>query len=368
MSLFLIGLMVGKKSKVPSDKYLICMLAVYAITIGGPYIEIFNINNNYPYPHLMNNAWLCLLLYGPFLWLYVKSLTIKGFKFKFIHLLHFIPFVVYLTLHYFNFLSLSGQEKILLTQDESFTTTLFFKTRGISIAFSTIGYNIWALILLRKHTHNIVSQFSNIENIDLEWLRTFVIASLIIFSLNVFLFNLNNYVHFAGFYTLSGIAYGFSTIYVLYIGYFGLRQGKIFVDFPSSENLQSKPSLLKKDVQDTLETKGFMDIVNKLTKLMEEKQPYLDPDLNLAKLNNLVQTKPEILSEVLNSVLNQNFFDYINKQRIEEFKIQCLNKDKKHLSIMGIAYECGFNSKAAFYRAFNKFEGTSPTAYISKVS
>ena len=368
MSLFLIILIVSKKNKVHTDKYLISMLAVYAITIGGPYIEIFNRNNNYPYPHLMNNAWLFLLLYGPLLWFYIKSLTTKGFKFKYIHLLHFAPFVIYLTLHYFNFLSLSADEKILLTQNEYFTTTLFFKIRGLSIAFFSIGYNIWALILLQKHRQNIVSQFSNIESLDLKWLRTFVIASLIIFSLNVFLFNLNNYVHFAGFYTLSEIAYSFSTIYVLYIGYFGLRQGNVFVDDHAFENHQNKPSILKKDIQNTLETKGFNEIINRLAKLMEEKQPYLDPDMSLTKLKNLVQTKPEILSEVLNSVLNQNFFDYINKQRIEEFKIQCLNKNKKHLSIMGIASECGFNSKAAFYRAFNKFEGTSPTAYISKVS
>ena len=335
MSLFLIILIIGKKTKVHSDKYLICMLAVYAITIGGPYTEIFNLNNNYPYPHLMNNSWLFLLLYGPFLWLYIKSLTVKDFRFKYIHLLHFSPFVIYLTLHYFNFLRLSAEEKILLTQTESFTTTLFFKIRGLSIAVSTIGYNIWALILLQRHKQNIIRQFSNIEDIDLKWLRTFVIASLFIFSLNVFLFNINNYVHFAGFYMLSAIAYSFSTIYVLYIGYFGLRQGKIFLDSQTFEDLSKKTSFI---------------------------------NISLAKLNNLVQTKQEILSEVLNSVLNQSFFDYINKHRIEEFKIQCLNKNNKHLSIMGIAYECGFNSKAAFYRAFNKFEGTSPTAYISKVS
>ena len=368
MSLFLIVLVAGKKSKVHSDKYLIGMLAVYAITIGGPYIEIFNLNNNYPYPHLMNNAWLFLLLYGPFLLFYIRSLTTKDFKVEYIHLLHLAPFVIYLTLHYFNFLRLSPDEKILLTQTESFTTTLFFKIRGISIALSTIGYNIWALILLHKHKQNIVNQFSNIEDIDLKWLRTFVIASLFIFSLNVFLFNLNNYVHFAGFYMLSGIAYGFSTIYVLYIGYFGLTQGRIFVEPPAFENQQNKPSLIKKDIQDPIKANGFIEIIDKLAKLMEEKQPYLDPDISLAKLNNLVHTKPEILSEVLNSVLKQSFFDYINKQRIEEFKIQCLNKNNKHLSIMGIASECGFNSKAAFYRAFNKFEGTSPTAYISKVS
>jgi hypothetical protein len=92
MSLFLFVLMIGKKNKMLADKILLVMLAVYAITIGGPYIEIYNLNNGYPYPHLMNNAWLFLLLHGPLLWFYVKSLIIKNFRFRYFHLLHLIPF------------------------------------------------------------------------------------------------------------------------------------------------------------------------------------------------------------------------------------------------------------------------------------
>ena len=102
--------------------------------------------------------------------------------------------------------------------------------------------------------------------------------------------------------------------------------------------------------------------------LMEKEQPYLDPEITLGKLSDLLQLKPEVLSNVLNSTLNQNFFDFMNKYRVDDFKIRCINKENQHLSIMGIAYECGFNSKAAFYRSFNKFEGLSPTAYILKVS
>ena len=367
MSLFLIVLMVGKKNKMLADKILLVMLAVYAITIGGPYIEIYNRNNSYPYPHLMNIAWIFLLLHGPLLWFYVKSLINKNYQFRLVHFLHFLPFLVYLVLHYFNFLSLTANEKILLTQNELFTTTVFFKIRGISIGLSSIGYNIWALILLRKHRKNIMNQFSSIENIDLAWLRTLSLASLIVFTVNVFMFNLNNYFHFAGFYELAQIAYSFSTIYVLFIGYFGIKQGRIFVD---NSNIEVEQFLEtgKKEKLIFAEKKDYSDIINKLTLLMEQKLPYLDPELNLAKLSSLMKTKPELISEVLNSSLNQNFFDYINKYRIEEFKIKCLNKENKHFSVMGIAYDCGFNSKAAFYRAFNKFEGISPTSYISKVS
>lgn len=367
MSLFLMFFVIGKKNKTLADKILLAMLAVYAITIGGPYIEIYNRNNSYPYPHLMNNAWLFLLLHGPFLWFYVKSLIIKNFQFRYVHCLHFMPFLGYLILHYFNFLSLSANEKILLIQNELFTTTVYFKVRGLSIGLSSIGYNIWALILLRKYRKNILNQYSNVENIELTWLRTLSVASLVVFTLNVFLFNINNYLQFSSYYELAQIAYSFSTIYVLFIGYFGIKQGRIFTDTQIAD-IEQPIQNSKKAKTNSIENKEYTDIIQRLTLLMEQKQPYLDPELSLAKLSSLMNTKPELISEILNTSLNQNFFDFINKYRIEEFKLKCLSEDNKKLSVIGIAYDCGFNSKAAFYRAFNKFEGISPTAYISTVS
>ncbi len=367
MSLFFFVLLMGKKNKTLADKALLCIFGVYALTIGGPYIEIYNRTHDFPYPHLINNAWLFLLLHGPLLWLYVKSLTIKGFKIKPFHLLHLWPFAVFLVLHMHNFLFLAADEKILLTKNELFTNTVLFKIRGISIGIFSIGYNIWALRLLRKHRRTIENHFSNIEEIDLSWLKTLVIASLIVFSVNVALFNINNFLPFAGFYELAQIAYSFSAVYVFYIGYFGIRQGRIFVDYPITSIDQSLEPV-KHDGSGAAKNKDYTHIINRLTLLMESEQPHLDPELNLAKLSKLMKTKSEIISEVLNASLNQNFFDFINKYRIDEFKLKCLSNENKHLSVMGIAYDCGFNSKAAFYRAFNKFEGMSPTAYISKVS
>lgn len=365
MSLFLLVLLLGKKNKVIVDKLLLSIFGVYALSIGGTYIDLYNLQNNYPFPHLMNVSWLFLLLHGPLLWFYIKYLTDENMKLKYIYLLHFAPFVIYSVFHYFNFISLAPSEKIALINQHA--TRIAPKIGTIVIGLSTVGYNIVVLFLLKKHRKNIRNKFSNIENIDLDWLRTFVIASLVIFSLNVMLFLLNNHLQFTEEHKLSQIAYSFSTVYVFYIGYFGIRQGQIFVDNPAIKNVQHKV-LSEQEASKKIEKINYSHITSKLTIFMEKEQPYLDPELSLAKLSDLIQIKPEMLSEVLNASLNQNFFEYINKYRIEEFKIQCLKAENKCLSIIGMAYDCGFNSKAAFYRAFNKFEGISPTAYISMVS
>lgn len=363
MSLFLMILVVRKKNRIRSDVYLACIFAVYALAIAGAYIETFNIRNNFPYPGLMNIGWLFLLLYGPFLWFYIQSVSNHRFRFKAMYLLHFTPFALFSTLQYFTFFNLPSAERIHIVQSEQFTQLEAYYASVIAIGISTLGYNIWALILLHRHRRNIERQFSSTEHIDLNWLKGLTWASLIVFSLNVLLFNLNNVFRFAGYYELSQIAYLFASFYVVYLGYFGIRQGKVFID---------NPALLIEPLADEHKSgTNTMDgesarLVEALTRLMEQQQPYLDPELNLARLSSMANLRPEILSEVINNTLHQNFFDYINKHRIEEFKMMCLRTDKKHLSIMGLAYECGFNSKAAFYRAFGKFEGTTPTAYISK--
>jgi AraC-like DNA-binding protein len=69
------------------------------------------------------------------------------------------------------------------------------------------------------------------------------------------------------------------------------------------------------------------------------------------------------LSQVINSIEGRSFFDFINYYRIEAVKDIMTLKEQEHLTILGIAYECGFNSKAAFHRAFKKFTGLTPTEY-----
>lgn len=67
MSLFLLVLLMGKKNKQIVDKVFLSMFVVYSLTIGGTFMELYNVNNGFPYPHLMNVNWLFLLLHGPLL-------------------------------------------------------------------------------------------------------------------------------------------------------------------------------------------------------------------------------------------------------------------------------------------------------------
>ena len=168
-AIFLILLLIGKKNKTRSDLFLGIILSLYASSIFTTYIEIYNIQNNFPYPQIINLNWLIMFLHGPALWFYIKSLSFPVFRFKLIYLLHFIPFLVFSIAHYFNFIHLPVSEKIHIAGNELFKDQIFYKISVLSIGISTITYNLWALKLIQKHRHNLLLNFSKIEDLDLNW-------------------------------------------------------------------------------------------------------------------------------------------------------------------------------------------------------
>lgn len=363
-AVFLLLLLLGKKNKSLPDYFLGIIFTLYAISIGSVYLELQNMLYNFRYPAIMNISWIFLFLHGPALWFYLKSLSDTEFRFKRVYLLHFLPFIFFFGFHFFNFIHLPAAEKIRLLENDLFKEQVFYKISVLSIGVSTVTYNIWALILIRRRRDRLMCRFSKIEDKDLGWLRALTIAALISYSVNVTLFNLDLIFHIASYRFLMFLTYSFASVYILVLGFFGLKQGNVFVDNKGSD----------RELYDaTFRTRSAIPVenadnsfINSLIAAMEKKQPYLDPEITIFKLSELLNVKTEYLSEVLNSRLNRNFFDFINKHRVEEFKIQCILKENSHLSIMGIAYNCGFNSKASFYRAFRKFEGMSPTAFIER--
>ena len=96
---------------------------------------------------------------------------------------------------------------------------------------------------------------------------------------------------------------------------------------------------------------------------MENEKPYLDPKLTLSKLASMLGISSNHLSQVINQYEKVNFCDFVNKYRIEEFKIQ--TKKNPHFNILALALEAGFNSKSAFNHIFKKHTGKTPSQYLS---
>ncbi|HEX8656720.1 MAG TPA: helix-turn-helix transcriptional regulator, partial [Hymenobacter sp.] len=98
----------------------------------------------------------------------------------------------------------------------------------------------------------------------------------------------------------------------------------------------------------------------KLLRLMDEEQPWLEPELTLADLAHRLRTNTSLLSHVINTGCGQNFNDFVNRYRVAEAERKLQDPRLSHYSLVGIALESGFNSKSTFNRVFKKLTGRPP--------
>ena len=114
----------------------------------------------------------------------------------------------------------------------------------------------------------------------------------------------------------------------------------------------SKNDLSFKEIQNYVSSKGY----------------FLLQDASLNNLASLLQVHSNQISKTINLETGSNFNDYINQQRIRLAKTRLTEVEYSHLTIEAIGTSVGFKSKSAFYSAFKKHTGTSPSAFTKQVS
>ena len=363
--LFLSALLFTKKKRTISDTILASFFLLYGLNILLSYFEAYNRQNGFPYPFFIFTSVPLILLHGPALWFYIKSQTEQHFKFKLIYLLHFLPFLIILLDCTLRFYILSDQERIQITINESFKDTFSYPFVVISIAISTLTYFTWGLFLLNDYNKKIKNYFSQIESIDLHWLKVLLISALTIYSIINTLHILDLFTRYAPFGLIQFITFIIGSLYILFLGFFGHQQENIFttrsikVDLDKTTFSAPKPNLLE-DADERF--------IYSLLSYMKEQKPYLNPEITISKLGEELNVTEEYISSILNSRLNNNFFDFINGYRVEEFKLQCIEPKNNNLTLIGIAFNSGFNSKATFNRVFKKTTGFTPSDYKQSVS
>lgn len=103
-----------------------------------------------------------------------------------------------------------------------------------------------------------------------------------------------------------------------------------------------------------------------LNALMNEKQVYLNSTLSLKELAELVDIHPNKLSWLLNEVFEMSFNDYVNNFRLQCFQEKALQADSKNYTLLGLAFESGFNSKSTFNDFFKKKTGVTPRSWLKQ--
>lgn len=103
-------------------------------------------------------------------------------------------------------------------------------------------------------------------------------------------------------------------------------------------------------------------IATEITDYFEQKTPYLEPELNLTMVSEILGYTRNQMSYVINHVLKQTFYELVNTRRIEFVLQQMAVADSKQ-TILDMAINAGFNSVSGFYSAFKKHTGMTPAKY-----
>ncbi len=213
---------------------------------------------------------------------------------------------------------------------------------------------------LKKHQNNIKIFSSNTENIDLKWLENIVLVINILLSIWIFdiIFSISNKnFELINFFLLIGI---------YFIAYHFIKQKEIY---PFSEHQKNEIIEIIEEI-DLFDTKRKLINDEKLESqkldllnLIQSKKSYLDSEISLIKLANEMKCSPHQLSYLINNGFDENFYQFINRFRIEEAKKMILDPKMNHLSLLGIGFEVGFNSKSVFNTTFKKTTGKTPSEF-----
>lgn len=131
-----------------------------------------------------------------------------------------------------------------------------------------------------------------------------------------------------------------------------------------SESLKAtvpQPTIQEKELIPENETAKYIEC---LSEVMDSRSKYLDTQLNLKTLAEVIGLNPNKLSWLLNEKIGKNFNDYVNGYRLEAFKRKALDPANSRLTLLGVAYESGFNSKSVFNDFFKKNTGLTPKAWV----
>lgn len=362
IAIFLAVLVFTKKGRNQADTILGIWMMVIALHLFAYYS--FESGFIFQYPII---PWLNFplpFLHGPLLFLYTLALSFPS-KLNFWNIaLHFILPIIILSLFIsYPFYTYAQKLAVINSSGKGLETQIFISSTLLNI--SGLFYVFITFRLLNRHKKRVLDQFSYQEKINLNWLKLLFYGMGIMWILIIFIQN-------------DKLIFSASTVFVLFIGYFGINQVGIFTNLPNSEKEAESEDLFqtlivetvsekKKYAKSGLNEEAAKDLHKRLGMLMASEKLYKEPTLNLTDLATRLSIHPNYLSQVINDMEGVNFYDYINTLRIEEFKRLVSLPENKKYTFLALAYECGFNSKSAFNRFFKKTTDLSPSEYLKSI-
>lgn len=303
-------------------------------------------------------------LFGPLLYGYLKASVTPAFRWRRPYWLHLLPVGLVVLGHIPFYLQPFAQKRAFILNHYNQPHLDWW---GQLPLLHFLLYLVPVFRLIRQHDTRLKEYYSAIEAGRLTWLRQLVIGFIICYGLFAGILYIRG-LHPAGYalaFSLTGLTY--------LIGYRQLRQPTLFapeqrvvpVAVAKPKPIQTSPAspARPKYGKSALTDEQGKLYAHKLQALMVRRLHYRDGALTLRQVADELAVSPHTLSQVLNQTLGVSFYDFVNGYRVEAVKQALADHRNDHLTILALALDAGFESKAAFNNAFKKHTGLTPSAY-----
>lgn len=282
-----------------------------------------------------------ITLIGPLLHFYVRSVSEKGFKIRWLDSLHALPFVLILALNLNIFPGLNS----ILNAGPVYNYALksFILVQLLVYIISSLTYTL-RLIKIYK------LGYSQKEMVNPYWIRNIVIIVFLLWLIvALYLIDVSIQVNL---HAVTIETFFYSTLIFVML-FYELRYRRL----TTINNYISKVKTSNISVEEILRYKSL------LIYYMKEKEIFKDHNITLGQLAKEISITPHLLSQIINEQFSHNFNDFVNSYRVEEARKMLADPAKNNLTIASIAYDCGFNTLSAFNTAFKKFTGLTPSMF-----
>ncbi|MEO0776167.1 MAG: AraC family transcriptional regulator [Bacteroidota bacterium] len=308
-----------------------------------------------------------LFLLGPVFFFYVKTRLNRDSIFTRKDTLHFLPAIAYLAYSLIVFIT----DKLLLEEFYFYADgrdkdlAFWYQMAGL---ISMLFYLLLSLRHYLRYRQMVLQEVSYADEIAFKWIQHFAIAFSLILMLRVLFFILNpewgqfgsKYWYYLCFSTLL--------LYISITGYSATVKTAVSLDAQLLLGL-GPPGAdrgREADPEEAEEARALREWRAKITRLLETEEVYRNPNLTLTDLARSLDTNRNIVSRVINQEFGMNFNDFVNEKRAAAVIVKLKNGEHHTNTLLGIALDCGFNSKTTFNRAFKKHTGSTPRQFIAQ--
>jgi len=306
--------------------------------------------------------------YGPLLLLYAKWMTTEKPQFDPRFLWHFAPFFVFLitSLVFIDERVMSGTKGFLVI--DRFVP--FRIVYAVTFFVSITAYSVATFVEIHRHQKRLKQLVSySSGKITLQWLLG---LSITFYTGYVLMFIFGGVDILTGFMEFDPYEISFIglTILTFLFGVFGFHQPCIFEEVVKQHEEQipeMEDQETKKYQRSGLKQKDVNAYIQLLEHHMEDAKPFLDRELSIYDLSVQLRIPRHFLSEVINEHMGKNFYNLVNDYRVEEVKKRLEDPQYKHLTILALAYDSGFNAKSSFNTIFKEKTGMTPSEYLKTI-